>query len=436
MNSDLQNSKIAFLLSSCTKFSQKFYKYILKNYEKNKTVSTIHRFSLFIKFNSFKENDKTPFSIKNTDYTFYNTKTPIKNIYSEWLQLKNNETLSKKEINTLYDKLKLLNINLDIYQFIPILTIATLIKKYKHVYKYFFIPIVIDYNIKNYNIYHQAGLIIDFSGKILFYEPYGKYEKFNKSYKKCITDLLSIYSSFILSPTTFDKDLIEIKCTTFHDYIYSNNLTNNNVGIQHYIKQTNNKQASIINNTDINYKNDYNIILIKIDELKNKYYMELNSNEITILEKIIKIKKDDLNNINEDKTIESVFLISILNNINTKNKTTNFTEEFQKLYDKALCFYYNYNSQTCVTITIYELNEFFNIYSANVNKNDFEIEKLQKNIIQSLYNKFSVANEPNHLLLSEISNLVNIYKSNLGNNKIDNIIKDNNPDIDTCNKFT
>ena len=437
METRLQNSKISFLLSTCPKFSQKFYKYILKKYENNKTVATIHNFRLFIKFKQFNENDTIPFSIINTDYTFYNTETHIKNIYSEWLQLKNNETLSKKEMNMLYDNLKLLDINLDIYQFIPILTIATLIKIYKHTYKYLFIPVVIDYNKKNYNVYHQAGLIIDFSGKILFYEPYGRYEKFNKSYKKCITDLLNIYSSFILEPPLLDQNMIEIKCTTFHDYIYSNNLENNNGGIQHYINQINNKH--ITGQIDINYIDNYNMVINEICEIKNDYYNELNNNEIDILENSInQINKNDLDDINlfDDKTITVVFLLSMLNKINTKNKTTNFIEKFQILYDKVLCLYYNYNSQTCVTITIYELNEFFNTYLTNINKDIFEIEKIQKNNIRLIYDKFSNATEPNHLLLSEISNLVNIYNSNNMNNyKLEKIFKNSNPNTNTCNKF-
>ena len=425
MDTKLQNSKIAFLLSSCEKFSKKFYKYILKPYEKNKIVATIHNFSLFVKFNSIKEDEETAFSIKNTDYIFYNTKLDKKNIYSEWLQLKNNESLSKKEITLIYDKLKLLDIHLDVYQFIPMLTIATLIKRYKNVYKYLFIPVVIDYNIKNLNIYHQAGLIIDFSGKILFYEPYGKYEKFNKSYKKCTTDLFSIYSSFILDSSLLDQNIMELTCITFHDYIYLNNIENNKGGIQNYIRTANNKQSD--------YERDYNLLIDNIRNIKNSYNKKLNNDEVNVLEELILNPLEQ--NLGEDNTIKSVVLLSILNNINTKNKTDDFIEEFQNIYTKALLLYYNYNSQTCVTITIYELNEFFNIHSTNINKSAFEIEKMQKNIIHEIYNKFSNSPEPNHLLLSEISNLVNIYESNLGNYNIKKILKNNNPNVDVCNKF-
>ena len=166
----LQNARIAFLLGSCEKFSQNFYKNILKKYESGKIVSTLHNFKLFIKLNYNEINDNyNKFDIKNTYYHFYNIKSEDvykSSIYSEWLQYKNNDILTNQEINNIYNKLIKLKINLDVYQFIPILTVATLIKYYANIYKYLFIPVIIDYNRKGYNIYHQAGLIIDFSGKI------------------------------------------------------------------------------------------------------------------------------------------------------------------------------------------------------------------------------------------------------------------------------
>ena len=135
---DLQNSKIAFLLSSCIRFSHKFYKHTIKKYEKDKIVATLHNFDLCVKFNKFKEGDMSDFSVKNTDFYFYDIKSnETKNIFSEWLQVFNNKHLSNSEIKDIWNKLSNKNIILTAYQFIPILTIAALIKMYKNTYKYY-----------------------------------------------------------------------------------------------------------------------------------------------------------------------------------------------------------------------------------------------------------------------------------------------------------
>ena len=433
---EIQNSKIAFLLSSCIRFSHKFYKHTIKKHEKNKIVGTLHNFDLCIRFNKFEEGDKSDFSVRDTDFYFYDIHPgDTKGIFSEWLQMKNNKFLSESEIRSVWDKLVSKNINLNAYQFIPILTIATLIKMYKNIYKYLFVPVIINYGVEGNNIRHQSALIIDFSGKILFYEPYGRYSKFNKSYAKCLTNLFSIYESFIGDATTTD---------TYHNYIYSPNP--NNCGIQNFIFSRNNDELSTFSNKYNKLVDDMHK-LVNTYDIKNTYMNDLLSDIKNNL--IVDLEK------NNDKTLIIVYILSKLSNVDLDSpdlQNIGFLDQFKEIYNNALCMYYNYNSQTCVTITIYELNEFFKIadeYYAEMNKKysvwgdgeDVEIiEQKQREYILKLYEEFRVSENPNKLLLCNINEIINNfelvdYKKTPSNVNIKTIMKNRRPNKNTCKMF-
>jgi hypothetical protein len=424
--SNLQNSKIAFLLSSCNRFSHKFYKNTIKKYEKNKLVSTLHNFDLVIRFNEFNEGDKSDFSIKDTDFYFYDIKSiDTQNIFSEWLQMQNNKFLSNIEIKEIWNKLMLKNIKLTIYQFIPILTVASLIKMYKNTYKYLFIPIIIDYGVYGSNILHKTAMLIDFTGKILYYEPYGRYTKFDKKYDKAIIDLFSIYESFVGIGTITD---------TYHNYIYSPNP--NEYGIQYYIISSNNEKFNEFNEK-------YNVLITKISDMILKYKIT----DRGINELLINIKNNlisDLKNTN-DQTLISVYILSSLSNVNVdipELQNSEFLTQFKEIYNDALCLYYKYNSQTCVTITIYELNIFFKIaedyYSRETRPSPLEL--IQKKTILDLYSEFKSSEYPNKLLLTNITELIDnfelMYKKGTPSNvNIKTIMENRRPNYNTCKMF-
>lgn len=422
---DLQNSKIAFLLSSCIRFSHKFYKHTLKKYEKNKIVATLHNFDICVKFNTFKEGDLSDFTVSNTDYYFYDIKSNEKSIFSEWLQIFNDKNLSKTEITKLWDMLKNKNINLTPYQFVPILTIASLIKIYKNLYKYLFIPVIIDYGVPENNIYHQSGLIIDFSGKILYYEPYGKYTKYDKSYSNAMTDLFSIYESFVGNNTTTD---------TYHNFIYEPN--KNEYGIQTYILDKNNESFKI-------FEDEYNKLVKKISDFTSTY----NIKDSFINNLLTDIKNNliiDLKN-NNDQTLISVYILSSLSNFNVNYPEFNNIElltKFKEIYNDAVCLYYKFNSQTCVTITIYEMNLFFNIAEEyyKTNSDVLSLEQTQKKNILDLYDKFRKNEFPNKLLLHNINELIDdfelVYKKGTPSNvNIKTIMANRRPNPNTCKMF-
>jgi hypothetical protein len=421
---ELQNSKIAFLLSTCIRFSHKFYKCILKKYEKNKIVATLHNFDLCIRFNEFVKDDDSDFSIRDTDFYFYDVNSDdTKNVFSEWLQMQNNKFLSKSEITCIWDKLVSKNINLNVYQFIPILTIATLIKMYKNKYKYLFIPVIINYGIPDNKICHQTALIIDFTGKILFYEPYGQYIKVNKSYAKCITELFSIYESFVSDETITD---------TYHNYIYSP--SPNEYGIQYFIKKKNNEFKS--------FDENYEKLVTRISDIISKYDIKNNGNPLLL--NIENNSMTDLNN-NRDQTLTSVYVLAHLSNINLDSpcfQNNEFLTQFKEIYNEALCLYYNYNAQTCVTITIYEIDIFFKIvdehYSELVHVE--ELYQKHRNYLLDLYKTFKDSDHPNKLLLTNLNEILDdfellAYKKTPSNVNIKTIMKNRIPNSNTCKMF-
>jgi hypothetical protein len=73
-------------------------------------------------------------------------------------------------------------------------------------YRYFFIPMVIDYGFGSY-VVHQGGIILDANKRLaIVYEPYGRYEKMGIDYSNAIGDVLSVCFPD-LTPTTFHKHL-------------------------------------------------------------------------------------------------------------------------------------------------------------------------------------------------------------------------------------
>ena len=297
--------RVGYLFSIDTYFSKSIYKLIL---DKNNNVGTLHYWSLYI---NLKQQTNT-FNIQSVESYFYNKKLNDK--YEKWIK-----TECKKHNNS--DDVS------------PFSIINLLIKLYKDKYKYVFIPVLLDYNIPDLHIIHQASLIVDLkSNNLLFYEPYGKYEKNNKSYKESIINHFNQ-----LLPTI-----------TYHDHLGLD------TGIQTIIKLKNNEN---------------------IQELIN-----LIESLTYDIKKEILDKKKVLDLITDDKI---AVILDILHNY--------------KLYDKFIGFYCENNSQTCVSITLIELIHFFNDDNINYDNfkidrpNTFLYQELNK-LLEQIKDKLKIEN--------------------------------------------
>jgi hypothetical protein len=370
------NAKLAFLLSTCHKFSDAFMAAMTRQFEKSKTVATRHYFTFYINLYEPQEpkyNEK--FAVRDTYFEFAGSDDII---LAEALQLHNNSMLSW-EMKVIYNNLLRQNIKLEVPEIIGVYTIASLIKYYRGTgFKYIFIPVIIDYG-RGGNIVHQTGLIIDFSGQFLFYEPYGKYMKYGKSYSEAVCAFFRIFDGCRL----FGGQ--DVRASTYHDFL---GLNGDAGGIQHIILKRNNARADVFN---AEYKK-------LVDEIKKEYPDNV----------IAPYNKNSLGNEGHDKDGNDDYtanIVTLLNNLDSSfldsSSDKNKKETYLRLLNKALEYYCCYNSKTCVTITLVEMYEFFKASELNNNIT----EK-----IGALYDEFKV-DKPNSVLMLKLNKLLDIFKN-------------------------
>ena len=345
------NAKLAYLLSTCHKFSDAFFSPMIKQHESNKTVATRHHFTLYV---DLCENESdSAFAVKNVYFKFANSDDSI---LADTLQSHNNEILSETTIRELYKNLPS-GLELGAYNLVALYTIASLIKLYAG-FKYVFIPVVINYG-RGSGVSHQTALIIDYAGSIMYYEPYGTYEKFNKSYKVAMCELFSIFGNLNLINNSI------VKCRTYHEhnglFITENPDTPEKTeGIQQIILNKNNARSE-------DFDREYAAL---ITELK-KEFPDYNFEE------------DVYTDSKQDKTFKILDLLFRVDRYETTR------EIYKKLLRTALKIYCCYNSKTCVTITLVEMNEFF------------------KGGLDQLYEDFNTPNtKPNIVLMDKLNKLL------------------------------
>lgn len=300
------NAKLAYLLSTCRKFSSVFFNNLLDEFSKNRKVAYRKYFSITIILGENNGN----FVVGDSHTNFLDDT----NVANDVLYLERN-VLSRGEIMCMQKSLE----NKNIYSektMRTICSIASMIKRYKGKYEYIFIPLIINYG-RNDNFVHQTAIVIDLSRGVLFYEPYGRYKKYKMSYKECVCDFLKPLAH-----------LIDGVSMSYHD-MYSLN-----IGIQGIIIDRNNE---------------------RVDEF-DKEYKEL----LTQLQTAYPREFDDVieNDRTDDKTIDVMQLMRKINRMHIGDISR---KEYNELYKKTLTLYCGMNSKTCVSITMVEMNKFFSI---------------------------------------------------------------------------
>ena len=332
------NAKLAYLLSTCHKVSDAFFSAVIKQHEPQKIVATRHDFMLYIDL--YEKEDSDLFHVRDVHFKFAGSGDPI---LAEVLQAHNNEILSQEIMASLYKNIKNLGINISAYKMVSMYSVASLIKLYRaEGFKYVLIPVVINYG-RDSNLCHQSALLVDLSSVIMYYEPYGMYKKFDKSYKKCVCDLFSSLGNVGL----FESDT---SCITYHEKL------NLDKGIQQIILEKNNNRAAEFNK--------------EYDTLVSEFNKEFPNNFTIKGEK-------------QDKTFK---ILELLFCIDTYDFDYDKKVKYEKFLTEALKIYCCYNSKTCVTITLVEMNEFF------------------KGDIKNLYKAFNVE-KPNILLMDKLNSL-------------------------------
>jgi hypothetical protein len=372
------NAKLAYLLSSCPKISRTFYNRVFDQYKLNINTPTKNSVAYrknFLLFLTLGETIPDNYNISGIKYSF---------LEDEYLSYKvlnhSNRNLNISEINYIQNELSIRNIN-NAKDTLSMCSIASMIKTYSQSYSYLIIPIILNYG-RGDNFVHQTLLIIDFTGKIMFYEPYGKYNKYNMDYSRCICNLFKIFGTFLSTSTNYTQYKI---CDTYH------NVYNLDRGIQDIIMQKNNNRFD-------KFKIQYDEIIKKIQI----YFPDENYNKNAI-------------SITDDKTVNIVRLMSVLNKYDNRNKK----KEFNHIYEEAMKLYCGMNSKTCVTITLVEIDYFLGIP-----------KKDQEKKLNEFYNKFNVE-VPNNVLMNKLSDLLNVFDENEKKTLLQ-ILKTNNKTTYMC----
>lgn len=366
------NAKLAYLLSTCHKLNNGLMTVMTKQYEKTKTLATRHYFVLYI--NLYEPDQSSNFYVKDVYMTFANTRDPI---FAEALQYYNAEILCKSEMKLIYNNLIKNNINLDAYQIVSLYSIATLIKLYqKHGFQYIFIPVVIDYG-RGGNVVHQTALIIDISDKthkFIYYEPYGLYTKFDKSYKEAVKTLLQCFVGFNI----FQNDILY---TTYHDLI------NQPKGIQAIIMDKNNARS-------VQFDVEYNNVIKELEKEfpDEDFDPDKEQKPLAVLD-------------TKDKTIKILDLLFNFDYFNINLYSAEKEKKYYEILNKLLTYYCCYNSKTCVSITIVEMNKFFT-FSQESNHNITDINSK----LSTFYSKYDIV-YPNIVLMKYIYEMLDLFKN-------------------------
>lgn len=352
---DIQRSaKLAYLLSTCHRFSNKAFIKLIQQYETSRVACSKYFYSIWITLDIHNKE----FKLKNTYSVFLNSSKYLNDYEHRILEQLN--TLTDAEKNNIKNNYAAglgvssspeINAHCNKHLY----TIINLINIYKNTYKYLFIPFTLDYS-QDVGLVHQCALIIDLQkGEFIFYEPYLTFIKYECNYAEPIKHFLQIYKNSL--PAHFIENN-DIKYFTFDKYF---NLKN---GIQSIILEKNNNAGD--------FEKDVNILLDKTKEAFPELYAD-------ILEDI----NTDNNPVNTtDKTIKILNILSCFNEYDAD------TPEFNILFSEALSIYYLYNSKTCVTITFLELDVLFS--SSN-----------PENDLQNFHKEFDV-NKPNEVLMKKL----------------------------------
>lgn len=366
---DLETSKLIHKLSVDHQYAKKQFNKLIKKYESNKKLCGKYFFGIWIDIYIPKETDKNykigKFEFKDISCSFLlNDQNKMDKIELDvFYDLNSLDNYQKNDIILNYKNfinLNLINSNIQTnsnYLFI----IPNLINMfYTKGYEFLLIPTTCDFN-KDVGLVHQCLILINLKeGIIIFYEPYLSYKKYDHDYSYTIQQFFQIYKNslpkhFILENT--------VKYKNYTDYF---NISQDN-GLQSIILNKNNTKKSEF---DIKYNSLMETLKISIPKLyeKVKSKQEHNNNPVNATDNTIKI-------------LDVIYYF----------EKWELELKFPKIYDEILYMYGLYNSKSCVSLSLIEIN---NIFSS-----ENSLKNLYKNVIDSEY--------PNKIVISELKSFHN-----------------------------
>jgi hypothetical protein len=378
----LDSAKISYLLCTCDKFSKKFFTKLFRKFEKEKIMCSKHYFNIWLVLLKPK-NGGSSFILKNSYTNFLSKGEYLSDYdYNTLEQMNNLSDDAKKNIDEQCEKLfQSYTKNKKNHPY----TIINLINKYHHSgRKYLSIPITLDYS-QDIGFVHQSVILIDLiEGLFIFYEPYGKYVSQNYDYSNTVQQFFNIYKNVL--PEHFIKDgetARSVKYVTYHEYFGLNR------GIQNILLEKNNS---------------------KEDEFNEKYHalLSLIKRDFINLHEVIIKNYNSQNFINmTDKTVKVLDALDYVNDYEVYWKDD---PTYQEYWKQMLELYALYNSKTCVSITLIEMNKLFtfcNDYKNDLNKsseNAMQIKEFLSQKIKEYYDTFS-SEIPNTIIINDMYSL-------------------------------
>jgi hypothetical protein len=129
---------------------------------------------------------------------------------------------------------------------------------------------------------------------------------------------------------------------------------------------------------------------------------------------------------NEDKTYNILELLYNIDNLFIDDLTDDKKQVYYKILNDTLTQYFCYNSKTCVSITITEMNEFFNLTQEGLCVKDISKK------IGETYEQYINAETPNIILMNNIYKLADLLKNH---KKIKNLLENATQVNDICKKL-
>ncbi len=373
---ELEASKNIHRLSIDHHFAKRQFNKLIKRYEKNKILCGKYFLGVWIDVfipRGIEKIDKNKvFEFKNISFSFLaDDQKNMNNIEIQVLNdLNSLNNTEKNDIiqnyNNLFNTKNQTNLN---YLFI----IPNLINMfYKKEYRFLFIPTTVDFNV-DVGLVHQCLLLIDLrEGVILFYEPYLSFVKYEHDYSFPIKDFFQIYKNCLPEHFILDD---KVKYKNYSEYFE----INRHDGIQSIILNKNNTKKQ-------EFEGLYNTLLQKI------------KNDIpNLFDKIKFVQERNNNPVNStDNTIKILDVIYYFEKWKLESK-------FSEIYNEILYIYGLYNSKSCVSLTLIEMNYLFHIISSN---QDISNESL-KSFIKDFHKKFKTVEYPSKIVLQELYSFIN-----------------------------
>jgi hypothetical protein len=199
--------RMGYEFSTCSAGSEILFKKIIQTFgESSQTGATRYGFEIFVDLNIEEE----VFVLKNVYYQFLRQT----NNYLLQNVIEPEPTgLTQEEKDILTAAVDEILPEGDESAYLSMLSLADMFKVYlaDNKYKMVVLSTIMSYG-RDITMSHQCGIIALGAphNMFLFYEPYGMYEKYSKSYKQCYVKLMSVFMKLPI----FSK----YKYATYHDY--------------------------------------------------------------------------------------------------------------------------------------------------------------------------------------------------------------------------